>query len=272
MGDLGPLILGSTGLVGRALAHVWPVARPALWQHRPFADPVPGRALCWDILNTPAPDPLPDFNGVVLLAMPRDKASPALAVDLARRAADLAATAGQRLILTSSQAIYGPQTTPAHEDDPVAPTSPYGQMKQAVEQAVADAPHVTCVRIGNVLSADMLLLQAARGPVDLTVWPDGSGPRRFYIGPVTLAHALLALLDHPGPLPSVMNLAQPGAVAMTDLLAAAGLSYTPVPAQAHHLPSLPLDLTRMQDVLDLPAADPASLIAEARAAGWRPAP
>ena len=265
-GGQGPLILGGTGCVGRRLARVWEGPAP-LWQHRPGRPPPGPRALEWDMTG-PAPDPGP-ISGVIHLARPADPADTDTAVALARAAARLADRAGVPLLLASSQAVYGPVTTPAREEEtPPAPAGAYGAGKAAVEAAMAPHAWVCCLRIGNVAGCDMLLTNAARGPVDLTVLPDGSAPRRCYVGPVSLARILCGLLDHPGPLPAVLNLAQPGEVAMDALLAAAGAKVRTVPAPPGTLAALPLDLTRLAALVPLSPATPEGLVAEARAAGW----
>ncbi len=67
-----------------------------------------------------------------------------------------------------------------------------------------------------------------------------------------------------------MNLAQPGPVAMGDLMTAAAVPGGPVRPDPAALPLVHL-LTGLADALigPLPAATPEGLIAEARAAGWQ---
>lgn len=250
----GPLILGSTGQVGRALAHV---AGPAVFQGRADAPVV------WDILNAPAPA-LGPITGVVSLTRGPDTATE---IALATAACDLGEARGVPVLIASSQAVYGPAgAVPLAEDAPCAPTSEYGRIKLAMEAAVAG--RATCLRIGNVVGCDMLLMNAARGPVTLDRLPDGRSPRRAYIGPACLWQVITGLLAQDD-LPAVINVAQPGLVEMADLLRAASLDWTWRDG-AGALAELALDTTALQQRVPLPAATPAGLIAQARAAGWGP--
>lgn len=106
----GPLILGSTGRLGRALRCLadgghWPEGRAALWHGRrgDFA---------WDMRETPPPLPRP-VRGVIVLAGVTGGTSEELAGNayLARAALRLAAR--DRLgpvLLMSSAAVYGRAT------------------------------------------------------------------------------------------------------------------------------------------------------------------
>lgn len=267
----GPLILGSTGRLGRALARVWPAGQGAVWQHRPGAAPPRAPSLAWDILTEPCPDLPEQPDGIILLAGPvRGDMSPT--TPLARVAAALAARWQTRLLIASSQAVYGAPVGPADEKTPIAPTTPYGEAKAAMETAVAGQKDVTCLRIGNVAGCDALLGAAAQQTsLSLACWPDGQSPQRSYIGPATLARALCDLLAAKDPLPPVLNCAQPGALTMADLLDAADVAHTPREATASDLRRLELDVAALSAWVNLPPADPATLIAEARAAGWSPA-
>ena len=82
----GPLILGSTGRVGRALARIWD--SPAIWQHRNGAQAPATPAVVWDILDTPAPA-LSGVSGIVLLAGATGGAGLAQTTPLAQAACDL---------------------------------------------------------------------------------------------------------------------------------------------------------------------------------------
>ena len=174
------------------------------------------------------------------------------------------------MLVASSQAVYGaPPGGVAGEDTPLAPLSDNGRTKRAVEEAVAG--RATCLRIGNVVGCDMLLMNAARGPVTLDRLADGTSPARSYIGAGDLWAVITALLAHPAP-PGTLNVARPGTVAMADLLRAAGLDWSWQEAGPAALPRLELDVHRLTEIVPLPAATPAALIAAARAGGWRPAP
>lgn len=254
---MGPLILGATGHVGRAL-RTSGVMPDAIWQSRlPCAG-----CLTWDILTDPAPDVT--CSGVIMLAGSLSDLD--AHVPLAKAACDLGAARGVPVLLASSQAVYGPQAGALSEDHPCLPNTPYGRAKLAMEQAVAGRAGVTCLRIGNVAGADALFRAMAAGPVRLDAIAKGQGPRRAMIGPHTLADALLALLE--ADLPPVLNLAQPGLVDMADLLRAAQADWGWQAAPDTALPALELDLKALLARVPLLAADPATLVAEARATGW----
>lgn len=266
----GPLILGASGEIGRSLARIWaatvPEAGPGLWQHRPGVRPlseVP--TLCWDIL-TEAPPALPaGLSGIVVLAgvTSGDAAALGLNTRLAEAGLALARAHGiPRVLLASSQAVYGAHPGPAREDSPCAPLNAYGAAKLAMERALAGAPEVTALRIGNYAGSGALFRAARQGPVMLDQFPDGRSPRRSYIGPVSFARVLAALLAHPGPLPPVLNVALPGAVEMAALLEAATLPFTFRPAPAAALAEAVMDVTALQTLLPLPAAAAGPLMAE----------
>ena len=268
----GPLILGATGRIGRAfrtlwLAGQWPGPARPVWHGRQSGD------LVWD-MDSPPPRNIPPARGVIMLAG-LTRGDPG-ALDINRRLALAAVALGRQadlgpVLLCSTSSVYGRDPGPHAEDDPAHPINPYGAAKLAMEAAVAGAPGVTCLRIANVPGADDLLLTAAQRRVPLDRFPDGTAPRRHYIGPLTLARTMLALLDA-GPLPPILNVAHPGMIAMDALLSAAGCPWDWQPAPDTALPSLALDTTRLQALVPLPPADPGALVAEARAAGWRPAP
>ncbi|WP_306151804.1 NAD(P)-dependent oxidoreductase [Roseovarius sp. MMSF_3281] len=274
----GPLILGATGKVGQALARLWPKAAGAgLWQYRPgTSDDVingfPGPSVAWDILSAPPPALPRGLSGAIVLAGVTGVDERALArnTDLALAGVKAARNAGiARVLVASSQAVYGNERATVEETTPCNPTTPYGKAKLAMERALAGVPGVTCLRLGNVAGADSLFGAAARGPVTLDRFADGSSPQRSYIGPETLAHVVQRLLDPALPLPPVLNVANPGLVAMDEILAAAGLEHVTRPAPATALPKLQLDVTRLCELVPLPGAEARGLVAEARRGGWR---
>lgn len=261
------LILGGTGKVGRALSKVWPVEGPVpVWQARE------GGGYPWDMLAAPAPDLPENTVGVVVLAgvTQGDAATLSANTDLARVACDLAARAGGlRVLIASSQAVYGAPTAPASEQTPAVPTTPYGHAKLMMERAVADAPNTTCLRIGNVAGCDGLFGAMARGgTLSLDQFANGQGPRRAYIGPKVLADTLCALIRHPAPLPKVLNVAQSGSVQMEAVLDAAAVSWQWVPERAGALPALDLNCDELAKLVSISAASASDIVAQARAAGW----
>ena len=256
----GPLILGGTGRLGRALARAWPATAPQpVWQSRDGA----GGTLAWDILSAPAPD-VPPVSGVIVLAgvLRGDSAALGLNTALAQAGCDLAAALGVPALVASSQAVYGPQPGLLSETAPCAPAGAYGQAKLAMERAVA-APHVTCLRIGNVAGCDTLADAVARPPVVLDRFADGQGPRRAMLGAADMTRALPALLAA-ADRPPVVNLARPGLVAMADLLDALGVPFGWRPAPPSALQALEMDVTLLQGICPLPDADAGAMADQ----GW----
>lgn len=252
----GPLIMGASGRLGRALARVWDGPAP-VWQTRGGAR----GALAWDILNAPAPD-LPPISGIVVLAgvTAGTAADLALNTALAQAGADLGARLGVPVLVASTQAVYGPQPGLLREDAPLMPANEYGRAKLVMEAAVA-APHVTCLRIGNVAGCDALAAGIARGGVVLDRFADGQGPRRAMLGPLDLCHVIKGLLAAPSR-PPVLNVARPGLVAMADVLRGAGVSFDWRTAPADALPELAMDVSLLQGICPLPAANAADMVAQ----------
>ena len=273
---IGPLILGSTGRIGQAMARVWdqtpwPEGQTGLWHHRPGRTAPRQPSLAWDMLHADPPPLPPGLTGIIVLTGGTGSDIAALedGAALALRAFALAASYGVRVLIASSQAVYGRQNGPVSEDTPCHPEGAYAKAKSIMEQEVAGREGVTCLRIGNVAGCDTLLLTAARGPVVLDRFASGAVPLRSYIGPLTLARVLRDLLSHPGPLPAVLNVAQPGVLGMDTLLKAAGQPFTHRPAPPDALARLELDTSQLGALVSLPPAHAGELIAEARAAGWR---
>ncbi|WP_298428797.1 NAD(P)-dependent oxidoreductase [uncultured Jannaschia sp.] len=186
-------------------------------------------------------------------------------------ALDAASEAGlRRVVLMSSAAIYGRVDCPVHEARAPRPVAPYGASKVDMERAVRhwrrsrpDGPDVVILRVGNIAGADALLgnLRDDTHPA-LTTFGDGTTPRRSYIGPLTLARVLARIALHPGPLPDVMNVAAPGTVAMADLLAEAGRTWRPVPADSAAIPSVDLDVGTLSRLHRVPHGSAATLVSE----------
>jgi nucleoside-diphosphate-sugar epimerase len=265
----GPLLLGTSGRVGRALravadAGLWPGPRP-LFHARCGGD------VTFDLLG-PVPD-LPAVRGVVILAGVTTGTPEQLALNTALADAGLALARDRglgRALVISSAGVYGRRDDPCAEDDALHPGTPYGRAKRDMETAVA-APGVTCLRLANVAGCDALFAAAARGPVRLDRFPDGTGPSRVWIGPVTLARVLVALLAHPGPLPPILNVSMPNPLTMAQVLDAIPHPYHHEPAPDGALHRLALDTSRLAALLPLPPVTAAALVAEARTGGWSPA-
>ncbi len=271
------LILGGTGRVGRMLRRHWTVAPPhamtLTWQSRHGAgDPI------WDAADGAAAlarhGP---FDRLLVLAgiTPGHRANLDRNAEIARICAEAAALTGAaHLLLASSSAIYGTVgSRPCREDDAPRPASPYAKAKLDAERALLDragGPPACALRIGNVLGADALMLNAVRAsdgdPLHLDSFADGHGPLRSYIGPATLARALETLLRKGPALPGVLNLAAPAPVAMQSLLEAAGTPYVKRPAPPEAVQTVTLDCTALTALHPFAgdASDAARMIAE-----WR---
>jgi nucleoside-diphosphate-sugar epimerase len=271
------LVMGASGRIGTYLRQFWAdVALDAVWQFRTGA---PADGLSWHPLDMRVPDIGPVDTVLCLSGV---TSGPALDRNTDLALAALAAAhvlKARRVLLCSSVAVYGAGRGPHAESGPCHPANAYGASKLAMERAALDAAdklQVTCLRIGNVAGADALLggLRSDTMPA-LDRFADGSAPRRAYIGPRTLAALLAQLVSMPGPLPAVINVAQPGLVGMDALLQAAGRAFVWRDAPAHALPELALDTTLLQTLCLVPPANAGALVAEWRltraAPGERPA-
>lgn len=269
----GLLVLGASSRVGRLLYNLWRQGalhfsdRP-IWQFRPSTAErhyplLPESNVIWDMLHDPMPPLSP--TGVICLAGPTS--GPDLTDNAALAQVAIDAAQGAPLIYVSSQAVYGAEPGPLTENSPCRPKA-YGAAKLAAEAVLIEHSNATCVRVGNVVGADMLMMAAERGPITLDRFADGRSPRRMMIGVHTLGKAftdLLALGEITRP---VLNLAQPGLVAMSDLVTASGHVWSWRSAPDHALAELSLDLTHILSLIHLPPAAPENLIAEAKQAGW----
>ncbi|MCG7630318.1 NAD-dependent epimerase/dehydratase family protein [Epibacterium sp. MM17-32] len=267
---LTPLVLGATGRIGRVLRYRWGV-EAALWQTR-HRQPGAQWRLC---------DPLGQPDVLVSTAQAAGQIL-CLAGSVPGRGGDLAdntrlaeaavragAAAGVRVVLVSSSAVYGAGQGPLTEETPLTPANPYGVAKAEMEaRACALATElgveVAVLRIGNIAGFDAIL-GGWRPGFRLDRFTDGRTPRRSYIGVLTLADVIAAVLDVPD-LPGVLNIAQPGLIEMGALLQAAGRDFATVPAPPSAIPEVALDLSRLSGFLaprmSLPGADPARMVAE----------
>lgn len=275
------LLLGATGKLGRALQASWRAVPPAglavagLARRRNSSDIpvwVPG-------------DPLPATGPVrAVVAAWGVTHGTREAVDtniaLARAALELGRDIGaERVLHFSSAAVYGPKDGPLREEDAPDPQGPYGASKLRMEEAVDDwhrtfegGPRSVILRIGNVAGADMLFGNMLKGQgVDLHRLPDGTAPRRSYIGPTDLARVIEALISTPAP-DRLYNVAAPTVTGMDAIAAAAGAAVRWQAAPDTALPEVRLDTARLDRVIALAddAARAEHLVEDARAAGlWR---
>ena len=258
------LVLGATGDVGRLLraAPVPALTQTAIWHSRTGL----GANWGWDILNEDPSDVA--FDAVLHLAR---GGSVAQEVEIAQRVCDLAD--GRPVLFASSQAVYGVQDGPIPEAVPLRPNTPYGEAKAAAEKIISAYSNGLSLRIGNVAGADMLFKAMTAGPVVLDQFEDGTGPQRSYIGPSTFAATVAILCDKMASgsiTSSVLNIANPGTVAMSDCLDRAGADWAWKTAPPNAMQSLELDTTKLQEFVPLDVAKAAELVTEARQASWRP--
>ena len=278
------LVLGAAGRIGGLLRRDWPVLLPGAdlrWQARRRPDDyAAGEA--WHIL-APLEDPATlaraaeGADTILCLAGVTpghggdlgDNARLAEAAIRAAQASTRVSDRKTRVLLASSAAVYGNQPGVLSEEAPLHPANPYGVAKaemeaQALRLGAEAGVSVTALRIGNIAGLDAIL-GGWRPGFQLDCFADGTTPRRSYIGVRMLAQVLAALVQRPD-LPEVLNLAQPGPVAMGDLLHAAGLDFSLRPAPDTAIPEVALEVTRLAGLLPpdvpLPPADPAQLVAE----------
>jgi nucleoside-diphosphate-sugar epimerase len=268
------LILGASGRIGRMLRHLGLNGLTPVWHYRtPVAS---ADAIVFDPLQQRSQ--IGQYDTVLCLAGVITGSPIALRANsaLAEAAIDIGADCGaKRVFLASTAAVYGRAPSPLSEDVALEPVSDYGRAKAEMEgRAQARAARVnlplTVLRIGNVAGADALLGQPSDAAITLDRFAQGQGPRRSYIGPGDLAAVLGALLRAGAAghdLPSVLNLALSGSVAMADLMQAAGRSFAWRPAPDTALPVVELNTARLSQVMPLPKASAARIVADWHAYG-----
>ena len=273
-------LIGATGRVGRLVTNAWR-STPGPWtntpiQTRDLTGPASATHIPWDVAQGPgALQDWMDVFGPLSCLIVLAGTTPATGTDmndnvaLAQRYVQAAHDLGiPRVLIASSSAVYGSGSgSPLAETDPCAPLNAYGASKQMMEQALQAYPmadgNLCCLRIGNVLGADALLLNAAKGgPVVLDIFANGHGPLRSYIGPGDLAHVLGHLATMPHPLPFTLNIAAPTPGYMDALANAADLHWTARPAPETAVQNLTLDCHRLTQYVALSdtASDPTFLI------------
>ncbi len=189
------------------------------------------------------------------------------------------AKVGRFVFLSSIRAQTGPSAaTPLTEADAPAPTDAYGCSKLAAEQALAEigldwvALRPVLVYGAGVKGNMAALLRLARAPYPL---PLGSlSGRRSLVSVESLANAVAAALDAPGPIGRPLIVADPDPLALPEMIAAlrAGLGRGPglLPCPAP-LIGLACRATGRQEVFDRLSG---SLVARAdglTALGWQSA-
>jgi NDP-hexose 4-ketoreductase len=255
-----PLIVtGAGGRVGRLLRKVMPEGR-VIWVTR---SPLQKTEMAWDQFLHRAPS-----GAVIVHLAGAVRGDLALNTTLAEQVCGVKGV--RHVFVASTAAVYGPCGGLLREDTPVDPQNPYGKAKLAMEQAVRK-DGVTILRIGNVAGADALLggLVPDKTTVLDPVPGQPGGPVRSYIGPVTLGRVLLRLAemaDAGNELHDTLNVAGPGAVAMAELLNAAGADWVYGPPRANVVPMVEMDVKRLCQIVPMAVTTAAGLVAEWRAA------
>lgn len=271
-GESPVLVLGAGGRLGRMCCRYWPVDHDLISQSRQIG------------MGDVRFDPLLDQSAliaavrgkraVVCLAgvVPKGTRGPSvdfgLNSDLACAAVQAARAAGcPRVFLASSAAVYGRQVGPLSETTRPCPISAYGRSKLRMEEeahaiGIALDQPVTSLRIGNVAGADAILGGWHVG-MRIDQLPDGTAPRRSYIGGMDLA-ALIYQLTRMQHVPPVLNVALAGTIEAGSLLDAAGLPWSYRQARADVIPDVTLNVDLLGRVLGhpVPPVDAVKLVSD----------
>ncbi len=262
MARLPFVITGASGRVGRLLRLAWETVPPAgldlIWLAR--AD--------WNIGHT-VPPKLPPGAVILHLAGQTRRALSENADIASLIAAQARVWRVSRLFIASSASVYSCTQRDISEQHHTGPVTAYGASKLRAEaQALAGGPrNTTLLRIGNIAGADTILGKfPSTTPLVLDQVPGHSrGPVRSYIGPQALAAVVARLAQLWPSLPPVLNVALPKAVAMADLLDAAGVPWHFGPLNPRAIPKVGLDVSRLAALTMLPAASASSIVADLRA-------
>ena len=173
------------------------------------------------------------------------------------------------VVFMSTVAVYAPGPQAIAETILPVPQTDYGRAKLQCETRLCAAfgGRLTLLRLANLAGADALL-GGNNGSGDVILDPilgTSSGPVRSYIGPKTLARTLGVLLGQIAQgiaLPGILNLAQPKAAAMDQLLSAAGRPWRFGPARPATGAKVEVNVSTLMGIFPLPDLDPAALIAE----------
>lgn len=266
------LILGASGRLGTML-RLSPEARGLhqIWQFRssPSEKVHFGESIVFDPMDG-APRMAPVDMVLCLSGIVPGKGPMSLNSELALAAVECArALQAKHILLPSSAAVYGPAKITLTEQLKPYPQTAYGKAKLDMEnQALARAEHhglkATVLRIGNVAGADALLDQNKPWRM-LDRFDSGTGPVRSYIGPRAFGLILYALIRHScsgTPLPTRLNLALRGGVAMAELCDAAQLDKRWQDAPSNAIESVVLDVTCLAKLVDVPIADAKAIVTD----------
>jgi nucleoside-diphosphate-sugar epimerase len=257
--DFPLIVTGAGGRVGRLLRNVAPKGRVIWATHTPSDN----GDLSWDTLISGVPT-----GAVIVHLAGAVKGELGLNATLAQQVCN--APGSRHVFVASTAAVYRPSERDVQEDTPTDPQNAYGAAKLAMEREVR-GQGVTLLRIGNVAGADALLggLVAGQTAILDPVVGQSGGPLRSYIGPMTFWRILQRLAEMAVAgvnLPEVLNVASPGAMAMADLLDAAGAPWTYGAQRADTVPRVVLDVSRLSSLMPIAAAKASDVVGEWRAA------
>lgn len=189
-----------------------------------------------------------------------------LNAEIARKWLDFSVSVGcDKVILASSSAVYGAgRNVPFKETDIPRPSNEYGSSKLKMERSLAQyrklGLNICSLRIGNVLGADSLWRSIRSASKDRAVkldrYPNGRGPLRSYIEPSTLLKVLerLSLLNG-SELPQVLNVANPHATQMEDILNSVGVPWQWSPSSFESLQKIVLDCSSLEEIFDFSSVE-----------------
>lgn len=267
--------IGNRSRVAQGVAAHWPLdtgggKNPLMIGRGPQAH----GALHWDMRAPPPPLP-PDARAMICFAgvTPKSGGDLGANIQLALAAVRAAQGWGVHGFFLSSAAVYGdPGSGAVNESAKAHPLNDYGRAKLAMEQALLDSghPNLTILRLANVAGAgEPFDSAAAETPASLPLhrFADGTGPKRSFVGPRTLANILArlcALAAQGVLLPNLLNVAAPRPTAMADILTALGRDWHWVDAPANAIQTVYLDTTRLAALCPMPnhAGSPETLIDE----------
>lgn len=280
------LLVGSSGRVGRLVCRAFDLNDAnnfhivAQYRQRlPLVQFHPGsierKQVQWDAIVNPAiPRALEgqDFAAMILLAgiTPKSPGNLDENAIVAKAWLDAALRLGiPKTLIASTSSVYGlGNGVPISESSPLEPVTHYGKAKLAMEQAVEhyrDRMAVCCLRIGNVLGADAVMLNGRAAshekPLLLDQFANGGGPVRSYIDPMTLSEVLMTLVEH-NDLPDALNVACPQPAAMQSLIEAAHIPWQWRPADPKANKILVLDCQALHQIhrFDENASEPTILV------------
>lgn len=232
------LLMGASGKVGGLLRKAWSLHNPehlSLISQFRKSGKYGSRSLIWNPDQTSTTFPVNEnldicndrtamivFSGVT----PRTEANLSDNTQIAINCLNAAKELGiRRVLIASSSAVYGEgQGEPIRENHPLNASSRYGVAKIRMEEAVyehAKDIEICCLRIGNVLGADALMLNAKKVDrsmhLEIDRFPSGKGPVRSYIDPVKLVSVISTLATYKEKLPQVLNVACPTETSMSEI-------------------------------------------------------